>query len=615
MLKTAKSQLADIFRCLKYFFAFAWKQQPIYYFYVISGIILNSIEPFISILGMRYLIDEIAYQNRRDWRVILFWAGFICVGTWLYGVLNKYVTERQWYCNEKFDRIINLQLSGRTMKMKFEYTENAKMLDKIKRAERAFTETDLIQGMMGGLINIISGIFVLCGVFYLVISCSALLLIPVLVSFSVTTVVTMYTTKNRERYYEIYSQQEREQDYYMETLTESRYAKDIRIYDASPMILKNQAGMGERIYREAKKYSYGQWRLQRVDIFVMETCNLLVYIILGIHALFGKITVGGFSSLVQSVTQFKESMKNISQGIFSLKYDASILKYFLDYMEIVDEEEDSEKEYALPLPKIEGAPTIEFRNVSFKYPNTDVWILKNVSTNIHAGEHLSIVGKNGAGKTTFIKLLCRLYKVSEGEILLNGVNINQYRFRDYIRLLSVVFQDYKLMAFSVLENLAFEYSLDDGARARVRELWQLMGLDAWIGSLEKKEDTSLYKMFDKEGIEPSGGQAQKLAIARALYKNAPVVILDEPTAALDPMAEYEVYQHFDTLVGGKTAVYISHRLSSCKFCDRIIVFEGGHIIEDGSHEELMRIPDGFYAKMYRTQAKHYNETGQKKQYS
>ncbi len=606
MFKNAKNQIWDIAGCTRYFFVFAWKEIPSYFAYVIAGIVLKSIQPFIAILGTRYLIDEIAYAGRRDIRVILFWLGFICIGTWIHGVSYKFVTERQYHCNDLFYRIINVKLSMRTMKMKFEYTENAKMLDKIKRAENSFDNTGLVQGLTDGFVNVISSFIVLSGVFYLVIRCSVMLLIPIFISFIVSTMVSMKTTKIDEQYYKIYSDQMREQDYYMRNLTDGRYAKDIRIYDASRMILNNQEVMGEKIYQTAKKTNLRKWKFSRFDLMVTEFSNIFVYMVLGVETLLANITIGEFSSLIQSVLEFKNSMITISDGIFQLRYNASVLKHFLEYMDLVDKEEDREEEAALPLPKNADAPTIEFCNVSFKYPNTDIYILKNVSITIHSGDHLSIVGKNGAGKTTFIKLLCRLYEVTEGEILLNGININRFQFKEYIKMLSVVFQDYKLMAFSILENIALEQCMDRGVRERANELCKLIGLDEWVLSLEKKEDTNLYKMFDKAGVEPSGGQAQKLAIVRALFKDAPVVILDEPTAALDPVAESEIYRHFDTLVGGKTAVYISHRLSSCRFCDRIIVFEGGRIIEDGSHEQLMSIPDGFYAKMYRTQAKHYN---------
>lgn len=606
MLKNMKNQIVDIVSCIKYFGVFAWKERPIYYFYVILGIVVNSVGPFISIIGTKYLINEIAYDDNRDMKKIVFWAAFICIGTLLHGIIQKFANEKQFYCNDQFDRIIHMQLSMRTMKMKFEYTENSKMLDKIKRAERAFEETNLVQGITEGLVSVISSIFVLAGVFYLVVRCSFILLIPIALSFVISSVMTMKNTKIREKYYGIYADQTREQDYYMDNLTGSQYAKDIRVYDAPKMILKNQEVMGENIYQVAKKYILKQWKYSRVDVAATQISNIVVYIILGVNTLLKKVTIGDFSSLVQSTIQFKTSMNDISKGVFRLRYTSSVLKYFLEYMDMVDEDEEREAESSLELPDITEAPTIEFQNVSFKYPNTDVYILKNISTTIHAGEHLSIVGQNGAGKTTFIKLLCRLYDVTEGEILLNGININQYQYKEYIKLLSVVFQDYKLMAFTIKENIALEQCEDDGVKEKVNELCKLVELDTWVNSLEKKDETNLYKMFDESGVEPSGGQAQKLAIVRALYKNSPVVILDEPTAALDPVAEYEVYQHFDSLVGGKTAVYISHRLSSCRFCDRIIVFNGGQIIEDGSHEELMGIPNGFYANMYNTQAKHYN---------
>ena len=244
---------------------------------------------------------------------------------------------------------------------------------------------------------------------------------------------------------------------------------------------------------------------------------------------------------------------------------------------------------------------IEFRDVSFKYPNTDKYILKDISVKIKAGEHLAIVGQNGAGKTTFIKLLCHLYDNYEGEILVNGKDAREYNIVEYMKMLSVVFQDFRLFAFTIKENV----TVFDDKNTDLEEIYKIAGIDKWIDSLDEKDQTYIYKMFVENGIEPSGGESQKLAIARALYKNAPIVVLDEPTAALDPISEYEVYKNFDKLVYGKTAIYISHRLSSCRFCDRIIVFNNGTITEEGSHEELMKNTDGLYYNMYSTQAKHY----------
>ena len=245
---------------------------------------------------------------------------------------------------------------------------------------------------------------------------------------------------------------------------------------------------------------------------------------------------------------------------------------------------------------------IEFRHVSFAYPKTDRKVLDDVNIKIAPGEHLSIVGLNGAGKTTFIKLLCRLYDPTEGEILVDGVDIREYDYKQYMEQFAPVFQDFKLFAFSVAENIAFT-----DKDADVSTLTDRVGLHDFVEGLPKGTETNIFKFFDEEGVEPSGGEQQKLAIARALYKDAPVVILDEPTAALDPIAEYDIYRQFNSLVGGKSAFYISHRLSSCRFCDRIAVFSDGHIAEYGTHAELEKIEGGIYAEMFEAQAKYYKD--------
>ena len=264
-------------------------------------------------------------------------------------------------------------------------------------------------------------------------------------------------------------------------------------------------------------------------------------------------------------------------------------------------------EYPVALEKGDKAVTgethvIEFSHVSFKYPRSEQYVLKDINLKITSGEHLSVVGLNGAGKTTFIKLLCRLYDVTEGEILIDGVNIKEYSEEEYRKLFAVVFQDFQLFAFSLKDNIALGDTAED---AEINRVLELAGFYEDAQKLPEGLDTMLYKSFDEKGTELSGGQQQKTAIARALYKDAPIVILDEPTAALDPVAEYDIYRRFDTLVGGKTAIYISHRLSSCKFCDRIAVFAENTIKEYGTHEELVDKKNGIYAELFAAQAQYY----------
>ena len=229
-------------------------------------------------------------------------------------------------------------------------------------------------------------------------------------------------------------------------------------------------------------------------------------------------------------------------------------------------------------------------------------ILKNVSLILKAGETLSLVGINGAGKTTFVKLVCRLYEPTEGEILINGIPINTIPYKDYCELLGVVFQDFKIFAFTVAENVALSTDYDVSEVERCMEESDIMKK---VGSLPDKSETFLSKEFSENGIEFSGGEGQKIAIARTLYKDPPLIILDEPTSALDPIAEYEIYQKFSSLVKGRTAIYISHRLSSTRFTDKIAVFENGELCEFGNHKELLKIENGIYKNMFEMQARYY----------
>lgn len=243
---------------------------------------------------------------------------------------------------------------------------------------------------------------------------------------------------------------------------------------------------------------------------------------------------------------------------------------------------------------------IEFRDVSFKYANTENYVLKHINQKIKIGTKTAIVGKNGAGKTTFIKLLCRLYEPTEGQILLNGIDIRYYDYKDYAKLFSVVFQDFNLFSFSIAQNVSGDIEYDHD---KVVACLEKSGFGERLSKLEDGIESKIYQQEDK-GIEISGGEAQKIAIARALYKDAPLVILDEPTSALDPVSEYEIYKRFDEMVQDKTSIYISHRMSSCRFCDKILVFDDGQIVEQGSHEKLLN-NKGLYSELWNAQAQYY----------
>jgi len=246
---------------------------------------------------------------------------------------------------------------------------------------------------------------------------------------------------------------------------------------------------------------------------------------------------------------------------------------------------------------------IEFRGVSFMYPGTEIHALRGLNLKFEVGKKLAIVGMNGSGKTTMIKLLCRLYDPDEGHINLNGTDVKEYQYDEYMSLFSVVFQDFKLFAYPLGQNVAA--SVDVDARRATASL-NKAGLFERVSTMPKGLNTPLYKDFEEDGVEISGGEAQKIALARALYNDAPFIVLDEPTAALDPVAEFEIYSKINEIVGDKTAVYISHRLASCRFCDDIAVFHEGELIQRGSHEALLADISGKYYELWNAQAQYYN---------
>lgn len=295
-------------------------------------------------------------------------------------------------------------------------------------------------------------------------------------------------------------------------------------------------------------------------------------------------------------------ISQLSAAFIRLQTQNTYLNSFSEYLEIPSEKYDG----TLPVEKrLDNEYELEFRDVSFRYPGGGQMALEHVSFRLRTGGRLAIVGANGAGKTTFIKLLCRLYDPTEGEILLNGINIKKYDYDEYIGLFSVVFQDYKIFSFPVAENVSASQDFDE---EKVRKSLKEAGLYERVTEMKNGIHTKLLKDQQEdgeEGLEISGGEKQKLALARALYRDAPVVILDEPTSALDPIAEQDIYQRFNSMVQDKTAIFISHRMSSCRFCDTVIVFDGGRIVQTGSHDELLRDKEGIYRRMWEAQAQYY----------
>ena len=325
----------------------------------------------------------------------------------------------------------------------------------------------------------------------------------------------------------------------------------------------------------------------------------IVYVFVCLKAWAGAFGVGSVTQYVGAVTALSQSVSTLIECIGWLKNNVPFMKTTYEILDIPNSmyqgslttEKRSDRKYE-----------VEFKDVSFKYPGSETWSLRHVNMKFEVGKRLAIVGENGSGKTTFIKLLCRLYDPQEGQILLNGIDIRKYRYDDYMNIFSVVFQDFQLICQPLGANVAGRMDYD---RDRAKKALIDAGFGERLASLEKGLDTILYKDLAEDGVDVSGGEAQKIAIARALYKDAPFIILDEPTAALDPIAEAEIYSKFNDIADDRTTIYISHRLSSCKFCDEIAVFHEGAVIEQGTHANLVADESGKYYELWRAQAQYY----------
>ncbi len=594
---SAPSETAIAVKTLKYFIPIAWKLHKGYFFVSLLKTIVDAVQPFVSIIVTPLIIAELL--GGRDMEKLILYTAVLAAGLNLLSLAGSQLSLIREKYSEKFENHFSVEMGKRVMEMDFQHTEDKKALDQVEAANTGMSwYSGGVNGICSPFFEMISNLLTILGSVTLIALYAPVLFLITAVVVAVNVFVTNKTNQIEIESYKGLSKLNRVFGYYGFNLVDFRYGKDIRLYGAKDMMLGKWNSVTDEQVSHWARRAARELPWNHVSNGVRVAKDIASYLYLGILVLTGSITIPIFSQMLSAGSTFQSCMSYL---LWNVQDIIKRTNYAYEYIKLM--------EYPAAIEKgtrhVKGADhVIEFRNVSFAYPNTEVKVLDGVSVTLRQGEHLSVVGLNGAGKTTFVKLLCRLYDPTEGEILLDGVNIKEYDYGEYMSIFSPVFQDFKLFAFSIKENIVLDNLNDD--QDKVEGIIEQVGLKEKIDSQEKGSDTILFKSFDENGIEPSGGEQQKMAIARALYKKAPVVILDEPTAALDPVAEYEIYRQFDTLVGGKTAIYISHRLSSCKFCDRIAVFSEGRIKEYGTHEELVKIDGGIYSEMFRAQAQYYN---------
>ena len=593
---------------------------PQFFPIVTLNAIVKAVLPYATVFLSAKILTELATLRRAN--VLWKWVIVTILATALLSVLRSFFMEREeTLLNDIYGRK-ELLFSEKAMSMDFadaDRQEVRSLRAQISQNERwgglgLINAAIIYKELIGSLTGIFSGIALTVRLFAtpvpesagkLVLLSSPWFLLPLGGLFVGISLLSgrLYTVYAQE--YDRLSKDatfgNRVYTYITKLSRQKNIQMDMRIYRQQKIIdalsAQNQVFTAKGIFGHAALGKPGLcWSVAASSATLSVGC---IYVFTCLKAWAGAFDIGLVTQYVGAATALAESLNILISSLGSMKANTTHLDNTFRYLD-------------LPNAMYQGSLTtekradrnyqVEFKNVSFKYPGSETWALRNVSMKFQIGKRLSIVGENGSGKTTFIKLLCRLYDPQEGEILLNGIDIRKYRYDDYMGVFSIVFQDFQLISQSLGSNVAGSIDYDP---QRVKQALADAGFGPRLESLPKGLDTQLYKDYGEDGIEVSGGEAQKIAIARALYKDAPFIILDEPTAALDPMAEAEIYAKFNEISGDKTAIYISHRLSSCKFCDEILVFDRGSIIQQGTHEALLEQASGKYAQLWNAQAQYY----------
>lgn len=597
-----------------------WKASPGIFLSRLLSAVCTAVTPYVLLWMSARIIGELAGPRDPEQLLqlvlmqILTAAGLALLGDGLRR-WDQYERSGIWERGMGFymEKMVDLDYpevdDPKTYELYFEIVQNANWTD-----WGMFRAIRLMEDLAGAVIKVAGGIGLAAGLFLNRVPAgsplealnhplctAAFLLILVLVAF-----LPPVCVKKGQNYWLDYREVLAEGNLFFEVysfeLEDQSRAVDVRMYRQREKVGRVYLDKldtflpGSGIARDAKG-PMGLWTV--LGQAVSAALTGLIYLFVCLKAWAGAFGVGAVTQYVGAVTNLFSGISKLLETVSYLQINGEFLKDTMDFLDIshslyqgsLTTEKRSDRQYE-----------VEFRDVSFRYPGTDTDVLRHVNMKFQVGSRLAVVGMNGSGKTTFIKLLCRLYDPTEGQILLNGIDIRKYRYEDYIDLFAVVFQDFQLLALPLGQNVAGRIDYD---REKVLDRLEKAGLGERLKTMPRGLDTWLYKELDKDGVEVSGGEAQKIAIARALYKDAPFLILDEPTAALDPVAEAEIYSQLDEITGDRTAIYISHRLSSCKFCDEIAVFHEGQVIQQGSHQQLVADEAGKYYELWQAQAQYY----------
>lgn len=563
----------------------------------IVGTLLNSYAP-------KYVLSFI--EDDLPFNTIIMYTVIICLIMMILDVISTTCYNSFEFEYRKTEGYVEKKRMDKLFHTDFKNMESPDFLDYAQRAKTALNRDKGFHGVLYQSRNFIAqGTLMILSAALIGIQNLLMMIIFIVISFGIVKISSFFTKRDKIKFSDAMAPTWRKMNYLESTTKNFDFAKDIRLFNMSNAFFNQLSGVNET-YKELNRKHHNRMVLWEVSLgSVLIVQKILMYTWLVYNVVTGAYQISDFVLYVGLVSTFHASVGYVNWIYSDMRTNSLMIN---DYRNFVDWKEDRETAdekdghiTEINLDKFE----FRFENVSFKYPGHDNYVLKNVNLTIKNGAKLAVVGVNGAGKTTFIKLMMKLYEPSEGRILLNDVDIKEYNREEYFKLFSPVFQNVECFAMPIYQNISFAEE-DKTDMNKINEVLEQSGLSEKINSYEKGIHTNLLKIFDKEGIDLSGGEKQRLAMARALYKDGKVVILDEPTAALDALAEDRMYREFENMIYGKTAVFISHRLGSTRFCDKIAMFEDGTIVEEGTHEELMA-KNGKYAYMFGIQSQYYDE--------
>ena len=593
---------------LGFLFRNIWHYRRLLVLMFVVGAVTQSVMRYLwSYIG-KFIVDIIEAQTKANTTDIspLIRLLLVVVVIEVIAIGGVTLVYNRVYFNMTFVRFQMItEKNDKLLSMNYQMLEKPYILDMHQRASNALGGNwQGYEGMMNRVYNLSAQVVTL-----IVTASTILVLDPRLILVLTLAMVINYLSQqwsirsDKKNFWDATSTTRRQMDYMGRCTQDFDYAKDIRLFSLKPWLLRKQRAILDD-YQSSFNKSRNYWMRHS---WIYSTTSLLasgfMYYILINQVLHHDVSIGNFTLYLGLCGAFSQALSDLYDNFGQLQFASNMVDDLRTFMDFETEKEEECQELSV----LGDSYCFEFKNVCFRYEGAKEDTIKDLNLFLPAGQRLAVVGLNGAGKTTFIKLLLRLYDVTSGEITVNGININRFRRKDYYRLFAPVFQNVELFAFPLAENVSMKEPENTDREKALQCLIQA-GMQEKLASLEKGIDTEILKVLYEDGVDLSGGEKQKLALARALYKDSPIIVLDEPTAALDALAEYELYRNFDKMMEGKTAVYISHRLSSTRFCDKIAMFVDGRIVEYGTHEELLA-KHGAYANMFEVQAQYYETEG------